>query len=202
MSWEKSLPKSINLAYRRTKKLIKILATSILKANQQSQAANNSSKELGSFKCNGRCDLCKKFLMESDRFWSYATGRSYIIKEKVSCTSANVTYLISCTRCNLQYVGSTSNQLKVRFWNHKSAMKTKKTTCETVIHFNHLVHEFSDFKVIYIEKINFSQTVQRLLKREAYWTAQLRTFHSDGLNNGRKCHLGIGLTTVHKRGNF
>ena len=90
--------------------------------------------------------------MECDQFWSYATGYSYKIKEKVSCTSANVLYLISSTKCNLQYVGSTSSQLEGRFRNHKSVMKTKKTTGKTDIHYYHLTHEFSDFKVICIEK--------------------------------------------------
>ena len=75
-------------------------------------------------------------------------------------------------------------QLKAKFRNRKSAMKTKKTTCEIAIHFNHLAHEFtiSDFKAMCIENVNdCSQTNQKLLKREAYWTAQLRTLHLEGL---------------------
>ena len=45
------------------------------------------------------------------------------------------------SRCNLclaekfslQYVGSTSTEFKVRFWNHKSAMTTRKKTCEVTV---------------------------------------------------------------------
>ena len=70
-------------------------------------------------------------------------------------------------------------------------MKTKKTTCETAIHFNLLVHEFGDFKVIFIEKINnCSQTDQRPLKRETSWTAQLGTLHPDGLNKRKEKSSG------------
>ena len=59
------------------KNLKEILALSKLQVHRQFRAVNNSSEELGCFKCNGRCDLCIKFLMECERFWSNAIGRSY-----------------------------------------------------------------------------------------------------------------------------
>ena len=105
-------------------------------------------------------------------FKSFDTGKSYRIKDSMSCTSRNVVYLISCTKCNLQYVGSTSTQFKVRFQNHKSA-----------IHFNQTLHDLREFKVICIEMIRDDVDVDnKLLAREAYWAAQLRTLNPDGLN--------------------
>ena len=50
-------------------------------------------------------------------------------------------------------VQSTSNEFKVRFRNHKSAMSTKKTTCEVAVYFNKEKHQLSDFEFIVIKQI-------------------------------------------------
>ena len=64
----------------------------------------------------------------------------------------------------------------MRFRNHKSAMRTNKTVCETAIHFNQSPDQFSDFNLIGVEGIkDFDPMGQKLLTRESYWTAQLRT---------------------------
>jgi len=46
----------------------------------------------------------------------------------------------------VQYVGSTSNEFEIRFGNHKSAMITKKRTCEVAIHFNKEPRALADFE--------------------------------------------------------
>ena len=51
-------------------------------------------------------------------------------------------------QCNLQYVGSTSTEFKVRFRNHKSNMLKNKRTCELAIHFNDSEHEISQISFI------------------------------------------------------
>ena len=83
------------------------------------------------------------------------TSRKYPFRQNVNCKSKNVIYLITCNKCNLQYVGSISNEFKVRFRNHrnqiqptiatKSAMITKKNECEVAIHFNKDQNEMYDF---------------------------------------------------------
>ena len=60
-------------------------------------------------------------------------SRLMVAKSKryhLNCKSKNVIYLVNCNKCSVQYVGSTSNEFKVRFRNHKSTMLTKKDTCE------------------------------------------------------------------------
>ena len=52
----------------------------------------------------------------------------------------NAIYLVTCNKCKVQYVGSTSNEFKVRLRNHKSALSSKKTTCEVAVHFNKEKH--------------------------------------------------------------
>ena len=50
-------------------------------------------------------------------------------------------------QCNLQYVGSTSTEFKVRFRNHKSNMLKNKRICELAIHFNDSEHEISQISL-------------------------------------------------------
>ena len=130
------------------------------------------------------------FLQESEYFRSVTTRRSYKIKLCIGCTTTNAIYLISCPKCMVQYVGSTSTQFKVRFRNHKSAMLTKKVTCETAVHFNQTSHDWSALSFIGIEKIcenNLTDIDKLLLTREAYWTAQLNTLQPYDLN--KRCEL-------------
>ena len=177
--------KSVIPAYRRTKNLKDILAPSKFKRSRNHDEAENC----GCFKCNKRCDLCCNYLLEAGEFSSFATGRSYQIKQNLGCNSTGIIYLASCNKCKVQYVGSTSNAFKVRFRNHKSDMKRNKKSCELAIHFNKFPHNLSDFNFIVIEKImnTDGDLDNTLLKREGYWAAQLRTLQPFGLN--KRCEF-------------
>ena len=132
----------------------------------------------------------QNFLIQDSKFKSFSTGRTYRINQNLSCSSKNVVYLASCNKCNLQYVGSTSTEFKVRFRNHKSSMLTNKKTCELAVHFNCTQHVISEISFIIIEKINSQGDAtyidKLLLTREAYWTAQLCTLNPHGLNKRRE----------------
>ena len=129
-SLSKIFPKgSIIPSFRRTKNIKEILA-------RPHRTNFDHTERQGCFKCKGKCDFCKNFLVESDNFSSARTGKSYPIRQQLHCKSKYVIYLITCNKCNVQYIGSTTNEFKVRFRNHESAMSTKKNTCEAAIHFN------------------------------------------------------------------
>ena len=119
-------PKSIILSFRRSKNLKEILAPFKCR-----KGPSQSVPTAGCFTCNKtRCDLCKNFFVNSQTFSSAQTGKTYFVRQKLSCNSSNVIYLVHCKKCNLQYVGSTTTEFKVRFRNHKSSMKTNKKTCK------------------------------------------------------------------------
>ena len=105
-------------ACRRSKTLKEILAPSNLKTCKPSGVWDESNYVPGCVKCTQKCDLCQHFLIESESFQSLTTKRNYKIRQRLGCTSVNVIYVISCAKCNLQYVGSTSTQFEVRFRNH------------------------------------------------------------------------------------
>ena len=177
--------KSIFPAYRRTKNLKDILAPSKFCENRGVDQAESETR--GCFKCSSRCDFCKNFLIQDSKFKSFSTGRTYRINQNLSCSSKNVVYLASCNKCNLQYVGSTSTECKVRFRNHKSSMLTNKKRVSLQPFQLHVISEIS---FIVIEKITSQGDAtyidKLLLTREAYWTAQLCTLNPHGLNKRRE----------------
>ena len=67
------------------------------------------------------CRYCSH-LDKTGEIISSSTGRSYFTRKKVSCQSNNLIYNLTCTKCNIQYVGQTKNKLEDRF----------------VVHFNHI----------------------------------------------------------------
>ena len=182
-------PKSIISSFRRSKNLKEILAPSrCRKGSSQSVEVPTA----GCFTCDKtRCDLCKNFFVNSRTFSSAQTGKTYFVRQELSCNSSNVIYLIHCKKCNLQYVGSTTTEFKVRFRNHKSSMKTNKKTCEVAIHFNRTPHVLSDFTFQCIDQIQTStseNTEHLLITKEAYWSAQLFSLSPFGLNKRQEFH--------------
>ena len=94
----------------------------LLEGPKRSNYNKNDNSLTGCCKCNSKCDLCKNYLKESEIFYSACTNRLI-----VNCKSKNVIYVLTCKKCKVQYVGSTANEFKVRFRNHKSALLTKNT---------------------------------------------------------------------------
>ena len=78
-------------------------------------------------KCKSRqCGLCCVFNPTSD-FISTTTCRSYKAKvpediKLVDCNTQNCIYLITCSVCNLQYVGETVQRIKGRGKTHRHCM--------------------------------------------------------------------------------
>jgi len=124
-------------------------------------------------------------------FASTLTRKNYTIinhtPNPLTCSSENIIYLITCSRCSIQYVGETKQKLSIRMNNHRTAIRGQKNTILTE-HFreeggcciNHCI-------VQPIEKIDDSGTnkdqKRRRLEREAFWIKELRTLTPYGLND-------------------
>ena len=65
--------------------------------------------------CN-KCDICKNVSITDSKFRSKVRGKTYFIKGNLSCDSCNVNYLIACSNCREQCVGSAIN-FKQRYLN-------------------------------------------------------------------------------------
>jgi len=79
--------------------------------------------------CKNKNCKCCKFLTSTDSFQSTTTGKIYTIPNKLNCNTSHTIYLITCQKCNKQYVGETSRKLKERLTDHRSAIETKKINC-------------------------------------------------------------------------
>ena len=82
--------------------------------------------------CNN-CDICKNYMIFDNTFIFTVTGKSYSITGQLKCESINVVYLITCSKCLEQYIGS-AVKFKTRFRIHKSDIKTKKERCGSARH--------------------------------------------------------------------
>ncbi len=171
------------------------------KASSNSGATinNNLNKEIaaekGVFFCNKKCQMCQNnYLIPGKYFRCTVTKRQYTIKQHLNCNASNVIYLITCNSCQKQYVGSTMN-LKARFTLYKSDIRQSKKSCTCIQHFGK-VHTWSDFKIQPIEKVYnldglvSSEKEKKLLARERFWMAELRTIYF-GLNDRDDLRLAL-----------
>ncbi|XP_055956400.1 uncharacterized protein LOC126831676 [Patella vulgata] len=132
-----------------------------------------------------RCQTCK-ILNISDHFHNKTSGTKFPILDQLSCSSSNIIYLISCRKCDKQYVGETQNALRERINGHRSDIVTKKDK-PVSIHFNQPNHDISDLIVTPIEKtksdFETSEEIKTFrLTREKFWIDKLKTTAPLGLN--------------------
>ena len=83
-------------------------------------------------KCNSnRCkEFCPRFI-PSDFVYSVSLDRYFPCvnleyPKVINCKSQNLIYLITCSKCLLQYVGQTCSVISVRFCMHRACMNGKK----------------------------------------------------------------------------
>lgn len=116
-------------------------------------------------------------------------SKPFKIKLHMNCNSKNIIYLLNCCQCQLQYVGCTSNPLKVRIRQHLSdvlnpmALGLSATSRHFVCFY---MGDLSSFLFLGIERVSChsrgGNMKQRLLKRKAFWMLTLGTRVPVGLN--------------------
>ena len=136
----------------------------------------------GCFKCQRKqCVVCQEHLQETNTFHSHVTHETFTIRQRFTCDTTNIVYILFCDKCNLsQYTGQSKNSLKTRFYLHRSHI-TKNTGTKVTRHFNQTDHSLQNMKCIIIEKVH-SHTEKARLQREDFWRKKLRTVAPFGLN--------------------
>jgi len=169
------------VAYRKPRSLKDMLVHSSLK--------EDSTQVRGCGKCGGkRCRVCN-FLKTGREFRSTVTNKKYVINFDLDCNSDFVVYLITCSMCSKQYVGSTINSFRKRFNNHKSRLNkhpslpvSEKVKDDLIYqHFhcdNHL--GLNNVMVQLIDKCN---SEAQLREREGQWAYRLKSIYPRGLNS-------------------
>ena len=137
----------------------------------------------------GKCSACLHKLhkngpfthtISSNTFQSTTNGSIHNIKFSLSCNSYNVVYLITCTRCHMQYVGETGREAKVRLLEHCADTRFKRDKPVSA-HFNLPGHTEDNITFIVIDKSpRFDTNMRQTL--EHHWIQTLQTDAPHGLN--------------------
>jgi len=181
-------------AYCNSKNLGQKLVRSNLYNNTVNCVSNCKSASLicdhlGMHRCSSsRCKACN-YIKPDCVFKSTYNGRCFKLKNKFTCKSVNVIYLITCKRCSKQYVGQTGRALGERICDHLSNIRTHKST-PVALHFNLPEHLLTDFCITAIEKIPDTENALNVrLTKETTWQHLLQTAFPLGINNLKPDYL-------------
>ena len=79
--------------------------------------------DAGCFKCDKKCKVSCPMLKEGNSFKSTRTKKVYKMKQKLTCDSDWVIYLITCKRCEGQYVGKSKTSFKKKTFKPQTRSK-------------------------------------------------------------------------------
>lgn len=182
---KKALPEGVMLAFRREQNLKELLT----RADPYSPTPAPTLQG-GYTPCKKKCDSCQNFVFPANRITSSATGKSYLVRKDLTCTTENVIYIGMCQKCKKQGVGSTATW-KPRLRNYKSHVRKKNRTCGIVKHFvddcvddlnpvGHMKFYLIDC-LDNTEGMSCAEIDEMLLAKEKFWIGTLVTQHV-GLN--------------------
>ena len=162
---KQTFPEGPLMTYRRPRNLKDLL----VKARLPSEENN---KPPGSFNSSATVNVSSvgNIWLKAKRCISSQTNKSYPITQHMDCKSTWIIYLITCRKCNKQYIGKTTNTLYTRISNTRSQIKNFKTSQSLKLpyaqHFNLPNHSISDLALMPIEQIK-QQSNQVILHRES-----------------------------------
>jgi GIY-YIG catalytic domain len=137
--------------------------------------------------CSRRECFCCPVIQRGSSVTGFSTKSTIPVATKLSCISSHVIYVITCTRCHLQYVGQTGQKLSCRLNNHRSTIKRQIHTA-VGLHFNEPAHSIRDLQIMPIIDITGLDSLScNHLERETIKT--LGTAYPKGLNfHPAACH--------------
>ena len=143
----------------------------------------------GMFKCDTpSCGVCS-FVDSGNTFSHQSANLCYPITARISCTSTNVIYLVTCKKCHMQYVGQTKRPLRIRMLQHLRNARLTHAKSPLYCHFRGPcgLQSFA-FKGIDIQPQESAR-----FQKEAHWISELHTRSPMGLNLGTpsrpKCNV-------------
>ena len=148
----------------------------------KSEVINGKRIDVGSHPCDS--DRCKRCPYLTTSAMIMINNTTFEIRSPFDCDSDCVIYVITCTNCNLHYVGETKNLLRNRLSLHLSDIKMRKPTI-IAQHFNgpdfhgdpHILYESLRITPI----LRISNPRERLY-HESRFIRLFNTSHPFGLN--------------------
>lgn len=165
------------VAYRRAKNL----KDKLVRAKVPPPPTREKRKIVGMKPCNkNNCETCP-FVRLGKEFKNPFNQTKFKINSALDCTSKNAVYCLFCNKpgCSKIYVGQTQRELRERFSEHKTSVRTKS---KKVVgqHFSGPGHTLANMEIMAIEKV-FTKGTKFIEKRESMWIEKLEA-EFKGLN--------------------
>jgi hypothetical protein len=164
------LPIWLVVAYRRCPSLNDILTSSRL---------TRQVNRKGSHTC-GNCYLCTS-IITSECATSTSNSFSLRITQSINCKTTGIIYLITCKKCNKQYIGESGNSANLRFRGHDQDIRENLGFKPVSNHFNLAGHSRSDVTITLLRKIQTGEHNRRK-RAEDVLIRQFGTYFPVGLN--------------------
>ena len=104
------------------------------------------------------------------------TNTTYNINSPVTCTTKNVIYKITCTKCiNWVYIGETERRFLDRFRDHRGYVNRKDISQPTGEHFNKPGHSIDNMLPTIIERVFPTDNKSLRLRRESHWIREYQS---------------------------
>ena len=160
----------VMVTFRRNKNLKDILVHSSLNPNKTPLHCLPCRKP--------RCTTCPH-IDTCRTVTSTSTNNTLRVATSSDCQSHDVVYLITCRRCQIQYVGQTSNSVHIRFQQHLRDIRQNNEYKAVSQHFNLPHHRLTDVRLTVVDRATALNTRLRL---EEAWITNLSTHQPQGLN--------------------
>lgn len=144
-------------------------------------------ENIGVLECcqNKRCTMCL-YVSKSKLARNSTTNKHFFTclpdDKQYTCDTRSVIYLLLCEKCDMQYVGETTQKIKERFNQHRRKIIQKSQDTELYRHFCSENHTVADLKIMLLESIS-SKDKQVLQNKELKWIKVLNTGYPYGLND-------------------
>ena len=142
----------------------------------------NNSLSYKSSKClRPRCTHCCN-IVENSIVISSETSNQVSLRSNTNCCTRNAIYLITCAKCQMQYIGQPQQQTSRRMNSHIHDINNFTDplfSTHVASHFNLPDHTIKDFLFVPFDIVD--DEFQRLCK-ESYWIHKFQTMHPKGLN--------------------
>ena len=146
----RAFPQNFTTAYRRGANIGNMVTNTKIQKDEE-----NIIK--GTFRCNRKG--CKTCDWTNQDHYLCGPGGYVTPRDKFSCISTHVIYMITCERCNNAYVGETSKMLADRMNGHRYDINKRlrnpasKPNSKVAEHFSENNHSLKDFKVAVVKQV-------------------------------------------------
>ncbi|CAJ0958430.1 unnamed protein product [Ranitomeya imitator] len=178
------------MSFRRGRNFRDKLVKSDIGTSKRSIQSTLSTDKNGNFPCLG-CSCCNNML-KGEFFHHPHTGKKIFLKERYTCTSSFVVYMIVCP-CGLTYVGETTMEVRARITKHKSTVRTGLTELPVPKHFIDNKHSVNQLRFRVIDSVPVlrreGNRLQILKTKELRWIYTLGLLQPKGLNIDFNLHI-------------